>query len=95
VGFLNAYQISGDPGYFADTMTSWHFIQDKLVDRLHGDWYDTLHRDGTPILEINGRNGMTFPTAKLSIWKCPYHNSRSCMELMDRVHELLDAGAGR
>jgi mannobiose 2-epimerase len=91
VGFLNAYQISGDPAYFADSMRSWRFIQDKFVDRQHGDWYDTLRRDGTPILEIHGRNGMTFPTAKLSLWKCPYHNSRSCMELIDRARELAGA----
>jgi cellobiose epimerase len=95
VGFLNAYQISGDPGYFADAIRSWNFIEDKLVDRVDGDWYDTLRRDATPILEIKGPGGMTFPTAKLSVWKCPYHNSRSCMELMDRVHELLDAGGVR
>jgi cellobiose epimerase len=91
VGFLGAYQISGDPGYFADSVRSWRFIQDKFVDRVHGDWYDTLKRDDTPILEIQGRNGMTFPTAKLSIWKCPYHNSRSCMELIDRSRELAGA----
>jgi mannobiose 2-epimerase len=91
VGFLNAYQITGDPGFFSDTMRSWRFIQDKFVDRVHGDWHDMLRRDGTPILAIEGRNGMTFPTDKVSLWKCPYHNGRSCMELIDRVHELLGA----
>jgi len=95
VGFLNAYQISGDPGYFADTQRSWRFIQEKFVDRLHGDWYDTLMRDDTPILEFKGRGGRTFPTAKVSIWKCPYHNSRSCMELIERAHELAGADAPR
>jgi mannobiose 2-epimerase len=93
VGFLNAYQISGDPAYLADSQRSWRFIQAKFVDRLHGDWYDTLNRDGTPILEFKFRNGRSFPASKLSIWKCPYHNSRACMELIERTHELL-AGAG-
>jgi mannobiose 2-epimerase len=91
VGFLGAYQISGDPGYLSDCLRSWRFIQGKLVDRVHGDWYDTLARDGTPILEIHGRGGMTFPASKLSIWKCPYHNSRACMELIDRARELAGA----
>ena len=55
--------------------------QDKFVDRVHGDWYDTLKRDGTPLKR---------ESTKLSVWKCPYHNSRSCMELIDRVRELKD-----
>jgi len=89
VGFMNAYQISGAPAYLADSERSWKFIQDRFVDRRYGDWYDTLERDGTPILEVKGRSGRIFPSAKLSIWKCPYHNSRSCMELMDRAGALL------
>jgi cellobiose epimerase len=79
VGFLDACQISGDPAFFAHAMRTWHFIEDKVVDRVDGDWYDTLRRDGTPI---------TYHSAKLSVWKCPYHNSRSCMELIDRAREL-------
>ena len=77
VGFLNAYQISGDPEDFARTLRSWNFIQEKFVDRQNGDWHNTLRRDGTP---IRG--------AKLSLWKCPYHNSRCCLELIARVQEL-------
>jgi cellobiose epimerase len=88
VGFLNAYQISGDPAYFADAQRSWHFIQDRLVDRVHGDWYNTLRRDGTPIVDFRTRDGRTFPSAKISLWKCPYHNSRSCMELIERCRAL-------
>ena len=84
VGFLNAYQVSGDPGYLADSQRSWRFIQNKFVDRVHGDWYDTLKRDGTPLKR---------ESSKLSVWKCPYHNSRSCMELIDRVRELQGGAA--
>ncbi|HVU16896.1 MAG TPA: AGE family epimerase/isomerase [Candidatus Didemnitutus sp.] len=88
VGFLNAYQISRDPEYFADSMRSWRFIEDKFVDRVHGDWHNTLERDGTPILVSTAPNGMKFPEAKLSVWKCPYHNSRACMELIERLEGL-------
>jgi len=64
------------------------------VDRKQGDWYNTLERDGTPILEFKRRDGMSFPTAKVSIWKCPYHSGRSCMQLIERTGELLGRGTG-
>jgi len=74
VGFFNAYQISNDPQFFAASCHTWDFIEAKVVDRKNGDWYESLNRDGTP------RRG-----SKLSIWKCPYHNSRSCLELLERI----------
>ena len=77
VGFLNAYQLSHDPKYFAAAQHSWNFIERKFVDRKNGDWYESLRRDGTP---VNG--------SKVSIWKCPYHNSRSCLELVERLRML-------
>jgi mannobiose 2-epimerase len=88
VGFLNAYQISGDPRHFAQSLRSWNFIQEKFVDRQHGDWHNTLRRDGTPILASTGFFGRSMPTAKQGLWKCPYHNSRCCLELIDRLTEL-------
>ena len=91
VGFLNAFQISTDPRFFADAEHSWGFIQARMVDPVHGDWYQHLHRDGTPYLEVRGRGGKVLPSEKLSIWKCPYHNGRACMEVIDRTHELAAA----
>jgi mannobiose 2-epimerase len=88
VGFFSAYQISGDPKYFGYSKRSWDFIQAKFVDRVNGDWHNTLHRDATPILLVTARNGRTFPMAKQNIWKCPYHNSRACLELIERAKEL-------
>lgn len=89
VGFFNAYQLSGDARDFAHTMASWNFIQEKLVDRKNGDWHNTLRRDGSPILSITTSSGRTIPSAKLSLWKCPYHNTRCCLELIDRIAALL------
>ncbi len=89
VGFLSAYQISGDPVEFARARRSWEFIQAKFVDREQGDWHNLLRRDGTPILNSTARNGAIIPTAKQNIWKCPYHNSRCCLELIERVDQLI------
>ena len=85
IGFLNAYQVSGDPRYFGYARRSWDFIQAKFVDRQHGDWHNTLLRDGTPILTSSGFFVWSTPSAKQSLWKCPYHNSRCCLELIERL----------
>ncbi len=94
VGFLNAYQISGDPLFFRDTLRTWDFIQAKMVDRTDGDWYETLKRDGTPVLSLSWR-GRVVATAKLSLWKCPYHNSRGCLQVIERARELAKADGAR
>lgn len=74
VGFLNAYQISGDERFLAAASKTWGFIEAHVIDRKNGDWYESLNRDGS------FRRG-----TKLSLWKCPYHNSRACLEIMQRV----------
>jgi len=77
VGYLNAFQLSRDPKYFAAAQHSWDFIEQKMVDRKNGDWFESLERDGTPLRRM-----------KVSVWKCPYHNSRSCLEVIERVQHL-------
>lgn len=75
VGFLNAYQLSGDLRYARAARRSWTFIQQHQIDRKHGEWFRLLRRDGKPIPGLQ----------KLFFWKCPYHNGRACMELMERL----------
>ncbi len=81
IGFLNAYQISGDLRYLDASRHSWEFIEAHFVDRVQGDWFNLLKRDDTPL-----------KLPKVSLWKCPYHSGRSCFELMERVHELTEEG---
>jgi mannobiose 2-epimerase len=75
VGFYNAYQLSGQERFAQDAIRSWNFIQDKIVDRTYGDWIKRLHRDGTP----DNTN------YKVGPWECPYHHSRVCFEMLDRL----------
>lgn len=77
VGFLNAYQLSQDPRYFAASQHSWDFIQAKFVDRINGDW-----------IEATDRGGKALRRPKVTLWKCPYHNGRSCFEIIERIHAL-------
>jgi mannobiose 2-epimerase len=86
VGFLNAYQISGDPALLRASLRTWDFIDDWLVDRQHGGWFRSV--------TAGGRRS---PDPKVSIWNCPYHNGRACMELAVRLRAAaadLRAGKG-
>ena len=75
VGFLNAYEISGNAKYLGAAMRVWHYIQQKLVDRVHGEWFWRINPDGKP--------DATLP--KVSEWKGPYHATRACLEALHRL----------
>ncbi len=87
VGFVNAFQISGDPAFLRASLRTWDFIDTWLVDRKHGGWFRSKTADGRRSLD-----------PKVSIWNCPYHNGRACMELVVRLkaaaaHLRGDGGA--
>jgi mannobiose 2-epimerase len=82
VGFLNAWQISGQPRFMIAAERSWAFIEEHIVDRQHGEWFWLVSRLGEPGA---GRD-------KVGPWKCPYHNSRACFEVMERL-DALEAGS--
>ena len=79
VGFLNAYQQSGNGRFLQASLNSWEFISSHLIDREHGEWFQMINRDGT----VRAR------MPKVSLWKCPYHDGRACMQLIDRLDEVL------
>ncbi len=78
VGFMNAYQLSGRNCFFEASMNCWRFIEDHIVDRRYGEWFWKVSREGTP-------SGDRF---KVDPWKCPYHNSRACFEMMARLDTI-------
>jgi len=78
VGFLNAYELSGKDYFRKAAERSWEFIEKYIVDRQHGEWYWKVSRDGTPSKD----------NYKVDMWKCPYHNSRTCFEVMERLDRL-------
>lgn len=74
VGFLNAYQLGAGEKYLAASRHSWAFIEQHLVDHQKGEWLHGVSRDGRQK-----------STHKVSFWKCPYHNGRACLELINRL----------
>jgi mannobiose 2-epimerase len=75
VGFLNAYQMSGQQHFLDAAERSWAFIEKYIVDHEHGEWFGRVSRCGVPSAE----------QYKVDLWKCPYHNSRTCFEVMRRL----------
>lgn len=75
VGFFNAWQITKKDFFLQTTLNSWQFIQTYLLDITNGEWFWALNADGTPDL-LNDKAGP---------WKCPYHNSRTCIEVIRRL----------
>lgn len=75
VGFLNAFQLSGREQFRVAAGRSWEFIDKYIIDHNHGEWFWKVARGGIP---SNDRS-------KVDSWKCPYHNSRMCFEVMARV----------
>ncbi len=75
VGFINLYQHFNDDDARTRALRAWHFICSNLVDWEHGEWYWAILPDGTP---DTGND-------KAGFWKCPYHNSRMCLELIERL----------
>lgn len=78
VGLMDAYQINPKEEYLSAIYKIWDFIKNFLIDTKHGEWFWRVDKNGEPILEED----------KLGFWKCPYHNSRALMELIERI-ELI------
>jgi mannobiose 2-epimerase len=78
VGFLNAYQLSGRQEYFDVAFDIWKFIEDHFVDRQNGEWFYIITAEG----KVDNKS------LKVSEWKCPYHNSRACMEIITRLDQV-------
>jgi len=75
VGFFNAWQISGDQKYFNQSLASWEFVKEKILDKVEGEWFWGINPDST-VMQTED---------KVGIWKCPYHNSRACLEIIRRI----------
>lgn len=72
VGFLNAYKLTNNQLWLDRAMKSWKYIQNNIIDTRDGEWFWSFKDDGT----INQKDD------KAGFWKCPYHNSRMCLEIM-------------
>lgn len=74
VGHINLYQYFHDEDALRKALKCWQFIKEDLIDGEGGEWYWSRYADGT----VNRKDD------KAGFWKCPYHNGRMCMEIIER-----------
>ena len=78
VGFLNAFENSGNTIYLQHSLTSWAVIKNQFKDARFGEWFWGYEASGNLLNK-----------EKAGFWKCPYHNTRACIEVANRISHLL------
>lgn len=75
VGFVNAFQQGGEKKFIDAAETVFDWIETKQTDRReNSEWWGEVTFDGEPMQTVD----MVNP------WKCPYHNGRMCIEIINR-----------
>ncbi len=75
VGLANLWRKTGEAQWLNAMQDEWNYIRTKLIDpRDNAEWYWCVTDMGVPC-----EKPIVEP------WKCPYHNGRMCMELMQRL----------
>ena len=75
VGFFNLWDHFGVQEGLENALASWDFIKSSLIDRENGEWFWSVRADGS----------FNRDDDKAGFWKCPYHNGRMCMEIIERT----------
>ena len=74
IGHLDLYQYYGDRDALGVALNCWDFIKRRIVDHEQGEWLWSVDAEGRP----NRKDDKT------GFWKGPYHNSRLCLEVLER-----------
>jgi cellobiose epimerase len=78
VGFLNAFQLSGNEKFLENAWKCCTIIKNYLIDYTNGEWFFRVDQKGKPIWKED----------KVGFWKCPYHNSRMAFEVEERARRI-------
>jgi cellobiose epimerase len=81
VGFMNAYQVGGNKKYLERSINSWAFIKRSIKDKVKGEWF----------WGVDENNVVMAKKDKAGFWKCPYHSTRACLEIIDRTGKQLQS----
>lgn len=74
IGYFTAWQISGEQEYLDIVFKNWDFTKNHIIDKENGEWFWGILSDYSKMKKD-----------KAGFWKCPYHNGRACIELINRI----------
>ncbi len=75
VGCVNAYEKTDNEVFLHDAEKIWNYVLNSFIDtRDGGEWFWDLDSNDVP----SSKKPITEP------WKCPYHNGRMVMEIVER-----------
>lgn len=78
-GLANAYAMTKHEPYLETVFDIWKYTSSHLIDRTNGEWFWRVSQSNQP-----------YPAdPKISMWKCPYHNSRALMRVISKINTLL------
>ena len=72
VGNLWLWKYHADAAAWDRAVAAWGYIREHLVDVLSGEWWWAILPDGSRDLS----------QPKAGFWKCPYHNTRMCLQVL-------------
>ena len=75
IGHVNLWQHFANIEAMHIATNCWQYIKDNLIDNEGGEWHWSINEDGT-VNRIDDKAGF---------WKCPYHNTRMCLEIIERM----------
>ena len=75
VGYFYMWHLYGDEVALEKAIRAWEYIDEQIIDHENGEWWWSRKADGTINLNED----------KAGFWKCPYHNSRMCIELLQTM----------
>ena len=75
VGYFNLWEHFGAQDGLENAIHCWEYIKKEIIDKVNGEWVWSVRADGS-INTVEDKAGF---------WKCPYHNGRMCLEIIERT----------
>lgn len=73
VGHTNIYRLFDEEKELDKALSTWNYIKEHLIDKENGEWFWSVDDEG----RANKHDD------KAGFWKCPYHNGRMCMQVIE------------
>lgn len=92
--FFDAWQRIGDERYLEASVSIWNYIERYMVNHELGEWYSvgSNRQMDTDLQEEEKSLRAVFTNDEMAgKGKCPYHNSRVCMEIIKRAESVIPA----